>query len=119
MCGSLRLFCDIYRVGSHIGDETDRLALAQVHAFVQLLGVTHGGRRRKMQLTVRKLLHGAGGKRRLRRTLTARLHNIGHHKISGTGKSGGGGFGNNLIIQFAIRPVDLQQFCGEFRLAGI
>src|SRR6202011_1009044 len=49
-----RLLGDLHAVGSHIGDETDRLA-ADVDAFVEPLRQAHGVRRRKAELAARLL----------------------------------------------------------------
>ena len=51
-----------YRVGTHIGNQTDG-ALAHIYAFVQLLGSTHGAVGGHAQFAHGFLLQGGGGER--------------------------------------------------------
>ena len=57
------IFRQGYRVGTHIGNQTDG-ALAHVYAFVQLLGSAHGAVGGHAQFAHGLLLQGRGGKRR-------------------------------------------------------
>src|SRR6266508_3481061 len=61
-------------VGAHVGDETDRPLLTQLHAFVQLLGGAHRAAGRETKLFGRFLLQRARrkGRRRLAAALTGR-----------------------------------------------
>ena len=56
---------DLHAVGSHIGNEADRLA-ADVDAFVQALGHLHGLARREAELARGLLLQRRGGERCVR-----------------------------------------------------
>ena len=55
---------DLHAVGSHIGDEADRIA-ADVDALVEPLRDPHGVRRRKAELAACLLLQGRGGEGRI------------------------------------------------------
>ena len=54
--GLLRLFGDAQRVGSHVGDQTDRAVALELDALVQLLRDLHGATRLKAQLARSLLL---------------------------------------------------------------
>jgi len=110
----LRLAGDGHRVGTHVGDETDRAAFADVHAFIELLRIAHGVGRAVAEHGVRHLLEGAGGEGRRRvafafggghaadfgrRAAADRLHQL---------------LGFDAGTDFEILAVDLEQPGGEF-----
>ena len=68
------LFGDTHRVGSDIGDQTDRSRSLDLHAFIELLRDHHRSFGRKIQLVGGILLQTAGGKRRERFTLPFPAH---------------------------------------------
>ena len=68
------LFGDTHRVGSDIGNQTDRSRALDLHAFIELLRDHHRSFGRKIQLVGGILLQTAGGKRRERFTLPFPAH---------------------------------------------
>ena len=54
---------DARRIGTHVGDETDRAFAAQFHAFIELLRQHHGALHAEAQLARRFLLQGGRDER--------------------------------------------------------
>ena len=67
--GGERLIGQALRIGTHIGDETDRAAVGDVHALIELLRDRHGAPRRHAQATGSLLLQGRGDERGRRAAL--------------------------------------------------
>ena len=65
-------FAQAKRVGTHIGNETDRALAADVNALIKLLGDRHGAARRHVKLARSLLLQRGGRERRRGRTLLVR-----------------------------------------------
>ena len=66
VAGSSNAFrCNVHAIGTHIGDQANRIAV-NVHALIQALGHLHGLGRREAQLSRGLLLQGRGAKWRIR-----------------------------------------------------
>ncbi len=70
-----------YGVGTHVGDQTHG-AIADVHAFIQLLGHAHGAVGGEAQLARRFLLQGGGGEGRCRVAPALLLGDLDHIQLA-------------------------------------
>ena len=99
LCRGERLIRQTLGVGTHIGDETDRAAVGNIHTLIQLLRDRHGAPRRHAQAAGSLLLQGRGDERGrgaalLLAALDARdLKRLGRHS------------GNDLVGRGLVRDV--------------
>ena len=109
-----------YAVGTHIGNQADR-ALADIHAFEQLLGGAHGAVGGEAELAHGVLLHGGSGVGRGGLAGGFFLHHVEHLRrfaLHGGQHGGLGGFvGQGELLQFAALP--LGEFGGKFLAAFV
>ena len=101
LCRGERLVRQTLGVGTHIGDETDRAAVGNIHAFIQLLRDRHGAPRRHAQTAGSLLLQGRGDERgRGAALLLAALDARDLKRLGGHG-------GNDLVGRGLVRNVHL------------
>ena len=101
LCRGERLVRQTLGVGTHIGDETDRAAVGNIHALIQLLRDRHGAPRRHAQTAGGLLLQGRGDERgRGAALLLAALDACDLKRLGGHG-------GNDLVGRGLVRNVHL------------
>ncbi len=109
-----RLLAQLHAIGSHVGDQADRLAV-DVHALVEALGELHGSGRAEAELARRLLLQGRGGERRLRVAPDALLVDLGDGEVAGLDRRhrglGVGFVGDVQAVELAA--VEVGQAGGE------
>ena len=99
LCSGERLVGQALRIGTHIGDETDRTAVSDVHALIELLRNRHGAPRRHAQAAGSLLLQGRGDERGRRAALFfAALDARNLERLSRNG-------GNDLVGRGFVRDV--------------
>ena len=104
LCGGERLIGQALRIGTHVGNETDRAAVGNVHALIELLRDRHGAPRRHAQAAGSLLLQGRGDERGRRAALFfAALDARDLERLSRNG-------GNDLVGRGLVRNVHLL-FC--------
>src|SRR2546426_1088222 len=107
-----RAFGDVKRVGTHVGDETDRRAIADRDAFVELLGEHHRFLYRVAELARRLLLQRRGRERR--RGIAAALALLNAlDGVGGLGERGSDPVGGLAVVNFELVTLLLDDLGGE------
>ena len=101
LCSGERLVGQALRIGTHIGDETDRAAVSDVHALIELLRNRHGAPRRHAQAAGSLLLQGRGDERGRRAALLFAA--LDARDFERFGRHGG----NDLVGRGFVRDVHL------------